>query len=549
MKVVLLVLSGDARRAHEWLARYYPQASIETISRSEIDSGSLAMRLRTLRARRPNVFAIATERLAWQRGRNIFMLFGALAGAGHVLMIDAHGGVLRKSRANLLAGAPARLTGEAISTAATLARARHELQRLEREVDQLKRSGHRVAGKILSAHADKTRIVYLRATSGPGTQAGGAASHLRGVVDALINLGAEVSLISNDAIAGLDQSDARLTIVEPKAGGETRALFDIQNNMVFTRAVLPLITREPPDFIYQRYARFSWSGVVATLRTSRPLFLEYNGSEVWVGRHWDGVGRLNLLARFELLNLAAAARIFVVSEVERRNLENSGIAANKIIVNPNGVDTDVFRPGVGGGDVRRELGVSPDDVLVGFVSTFGPWHGALTLAEAIKAISTKPSVRFLLVGSGVLLGEVEQLLRSESENGRVIFTGAVDHERVPALLDACDVLVAPHVPLAEGSEFFGSPTKLFEYMAMGKGIVASRLGQIGEVLTHEETALLVEPGDAGALKEAIVRLVESPELREHLGKEAREIAVRSYTWKHNAQRVLDAYRSWAEHNE
>jgi len=239
------------------------------------------------------------------------------------------------------------------------------------------------------------------------------------------------------------------------------------------RAVLPLITRESPDFIYQRYARFSWSGVVATLRTSRPLFLEYNGSEVWVGRHWDGVGRLNLLARFELLNLAAAARIFVVSEVERRNLENSGIAANKIIVNPNGVDTDVFRPGVGGGDVRRELGVSPDDVLVGFVSTFGPWHGALTLAEAIKAISTKPSVRFLLVGSGVLLGEVEQLLRSESENGRVIFAGAVDHERVPALLDACDVLVAPHVPLAEGSEFFGSPTKLFEYMAMGKGIVAS----------------------------------------------------------------------------
>jgi glycosyltransferase involved in cell wall biosynthesis len=69
------------------------------------------------------------------------------------------------------------------------------------------------------------------------------------------------------------------------------------------------------------------------------------------------------------------------------------------------------------------------------------------------------------------------------------------------------------------------------------------------VLKHEETALLVEPGDAGALKEAIVRLVESPELREHLGREAREIAVRSYTWKHNAQRVLDAYRSWAESNE
>ena len=60
--------------------------------------------------------------------------------------------------------------------------------------------------------------------------------------------------------------------------------------------------------------------------------------------------------------------------------------------------------------------------------------------------------------------------------------GAVAHDRVPALLDACDILVSPHVPLDARRGFFGSPTKLFEYMAMGKGIVASRLGQIGEVL-------------------------------------------------------------------
>ena len=78
-----------------------------------------------------------------------------------------------------------------------------------------------------------------------------------------------------------------------------------------------------PDFIYQRYARFSWAGVVAAMRIKRPLFLEYNGSEVWVGRHWDRVGSLDLLERYERLNLDAAARIFVVSEVERRNLEGA----------------------------------------------------------------------------------------------------------------------------------------------------------------------------------------------------------------------------------
>jgi len=149
-------------------------------------------------------------------------------------------------------------------------------------------------------------------------------------------------------------------------------------------------------------------------------------------------------------------------------------------------------------------------------------------------------VRFLLVGSGSLHAEVEKQLEGDK---RVIFTGAVAHERVPKLLDACDILVAPHVPLADGSEFFGSPTKIFEYMAMGKGIVASRLGQIGEVLIDGETALLIEPGNVGELATAMLKLVESEELRKSLGARVREVAEREHTWTRNAQRVLDAYKS------
>jgi glycosyltransferase involved in cell wall biosynthesis len=318
-------------------------------------------------------------------------------------------------------------------------------------------------------------------------------------------------------------------------------LFDIHNNLVFTRGAVPLVERARPDFIYQRYARFSWAGVAAAVQTKRPMLLEYNGSEVWVGRHWDRVGSLELLARYERLNLEAATRIFVVSEVERRNLEARGITAEKIIVNPNGVDVERFRPGAGGREARRELGLTDDELVAGFVGTFGPWHGVEKFAEAIKSIPASARVRFLLVGSGSLHAEVEKQL--ESEAGRVIFTGAVGHDRVPALLDACDILVAPHVPLADGSEFFGSPTKIFEYMAMGKAIVASRLGQIGEVLADQETALLVEPGNVGELTAAIVKLVDSNDLREKLGTKAREVAEREYTWKHNAQRVLDAYQS------
>ena len=81
---------------------------------------------------------------------------------------------------------------------------------------------------------------------------------------------------------------------------------------------------------------------------------------------------------------------------------------------------------------------------------------------------------------------------------------------------------------------------------MGKGIIASRLGQIGEVLADKETALLVEPGNAQELADAILRLGRSRELRESLGAAARRAAVERHTWKHNAGRVLDSYRDLVE---
>jgi len=545
MKIVLLVLSGDPDQAREWLETNYNGAVIENISRGQLESSTPLGRIRALHSLRPEILAVATERLAWQSGQNDLLLFGTLAGARRVVLIDASGNSREEASAGVLARTPFRFAAESISSAAAVARSYSGLKKLERAVKSrspIERGTSPAVSEGSTQNFAAPRLAYLRSTPGVGTQAGGAATHINGFVNAANAMGAEIRVISNDYIAGLDRT--KLTLIDPEPLGSTRATFDLRNNLIFSAGAMREIERSPVDLIYQRYARFSWAGVAASLRTGVPLFLEYNGSEVWMGKHWDRGDMLPLLERFERLNLAAAARIFVVAEVERRNLLRAGVADEKIVVNPNGVDTEKFRPGIGGDAVRRELGVAADETLAGFVGTFGPWHGVLTLAEAITLLPANSRMRFLLVGAGRLREEVERIVGAAGKENLVIFSGHVQHQRVPALLDACDMLLSPHVPLADGSDFFGSPTKLFEYMAMGKGIVASRLGQIGEVLVDSETALLTEPGNASELADAILRLSKSRDLRERFGAAARRTAIERYTWKHNAQRVIDAYCSW-----
>jgi glycosyltransferase involved in cell wall biosynthesis len=137
---------------------------------------------------------------------------------------------------------------------------------------------------------------------------------------------------------------------------------------------------------------------------------------------------------------------------------------------------------------------------------------------------------------------VEARLERHGVRAQAVLAGVVAQQDGPAYLAACDVLVSPHVRNPDGTPFFGSPTKLFEYMAMGRGIVASRLDQIGEVLRHEETALLVEPGDAPALADALARLVADEALCRRLGEAARRDVLASHTWSAHTRRIVEALR-------
>jgi glycosyltransferase involved in cell wall biosynthesis len=405
-----------------------------------------------------------------------------------------------------------------------------------RSVVRASRTGRRA---LNPAQQSSFSALYVLATL-TGAAEGGMPTHVAGFTSGAVTLGHRLRFL----VSG-EQRDDDKTIVIPPSGlfSATKALFELWNNLTFTMRSLLLLARGAApatqvDFIYQRYSRFNWSGVLLSAVTGLPLALEFNGSEIWVSRNWDPIGLLRLLKRFERLNQRAADLIFVVSDVERRNLIDAGVSPAKIIVNPNGVDPERFRPECGGREIRRSLCID-DRTVVGFVGTFGPWHGAPVLAEAATLINDPGSrCHFVFIGGGEQRAQTESII--ESAGVRATFTGSISHEKVPAYLDACDILASPHVPSTDGSEFFGSPTKLFEYLAMGKGIVASRLSQVGEVIVDGENGLLVEPGDADGLARAIERLAVDGELRSRLGAAARKTAIERYTWRHNAARVFDA---------
>jgi glycosyltransferase involved in cell wall biosynthesis len=168
-------------------------------------------------------------------------------------------------------------------------------------------------------------------------------------------------------------------------------------------------------------------------------------------------------------------------------------------------------------------------------------------------------MHFVLVGDGMKMPIVREVLGDRCGEF-VTLTGLVSQSEAPAYLAASDVLLSPHVANQDGTRFFGSPTKLFEYMAMGKAIVASDLDQIGQVLQNSvragdwpasnepagddrRLAVLCPPGDVSSLIDSVKFTVDRPGWRAALGRHARAEALAKYTWRQHVAAILDRLQS------
>lgn len=406
--------------------------------------------------------------------------------------------------------------------------------------DRLLRLEHRFrTRRFLPLDHRPQRILYLRSQFWLGLLGGGSVAHTAGVVRALQSSNVEVRVVSSDWLYGVD---APTTVETPLSlfDGSLREAEQLVYNLALGCRVRQVVREWRPDVLYQRYEAFNLVGAALSRLLRIPLVLEFNSSDVWKGVHRGGLHNLRIAEVSERLQLHAADRVVVVSHVLRRDLMRTGIPGNKVLVNPNGVDLDRFHPGAATPGLRAEL-LGSRSVLAGFASTFGVWHGVPTLAQAIPLVlRARPDVRFLLLGDGPLRHEFDEAVDRAGVGAGVLTPGLVPHERMPALLAACDILLSPHSRELDPQDFWGSPTILFEYMGAGRAIVASRVGQIGDVLVDGETALLVEPDEPGALADAIIRLVDDASLRARLGQAVRCAAELEHSWERNADRLIQS---------
>jgi glycosyltransferase involved in cell wall biosynthesis/ubiquinone/menaquinone biosynthesis C-methylase UbiE len=331
----------------------------------------------------------------------------------------------------------------------------------------------------------------------------------------------------------------------------------LQANWHYLPIIKPALQALRPRYIYERHCLGNFVGATMSQQLGIPYILEYNGSEISMNNSFGGVRfrHEDVFLKAEEAAFRQATFISVVSEVLKQSLVERHVDPAKILVNPNGADPDAYappRPAVKR-EIRRELGWGDDERVIGFTGTFGGWHGVQVLAAAIPRICARaPKARFLLIGDGVNKPAVDQAVAEAALGDRVLCVGRVPQQQGARLLGACDIYVSPHNSHMVDSKFFGSPTKLFEYMAMGGGIVSSDLEQLGDVLAPgiravdvqrpgfqvtDERAVLCAPGALDEFVEGVVGLIDRPDVADALGRNARQAVVDVYSWRQHVANV------------
>jgi glycosyltransferase involved in cell wall biosynthesis len=306
-----------------------------------------------------------------------------------------------------------------------------------------------------------------------------------------------------------------------------------ENVEVFHRAIRRQLEGEDYDVVHLRSA---WGARAVLAGMPAPGRVVYE-----VARSTEGEPRAAdealaaALAAEEALCLERADLVLVPTEDARRHLAARGLGGRVEVVPP-GVDVDHFdwEPSPPVDAVPRVL----------YAGQIAPGRGVRLLAEAVGLVRQKRAVKLVLAGAveeSFRARYAESVARGGLGPEDVDELGPIDHEDVPRLMAQATVCVAPATLDHASRPLAGFPTKLLEYMACRRAVVAPRLSSVEEVVTDGRDGLLFEPGSADDLARAILRLLDEPELRAALADSGYRRVRNEYPASATRRRLLAAY--------
>jgi glycosyltransferase involved in cell wall biosynthesis len=360
--------------------------------------------------------------------------------------------------------------------------------------------------------------------------------HVQEMVNAFRELGHEVEIAAiasegkNQASKSSESLTSRFAAKVPPLAYE---LLEILYNFYGFWLLAKKVVRFRPHFIYERYALYTVAGILASKLFRIPLLLEVNAPLAYEKKKYEKLALPSLARTFERWICSHSYKTIVVSTPLKKLLQSIGVPYNHMVTISNGINPRVFNPNIDGEAVRKRFGFD-GKIVLGFVGWFRKWHG---LEELLRAYVThnmqEKNIHLLLIGDGPAYEDLESYARENGIIGTgVTFTGPVPRSEVPSYIAAFDLALQPDVT------DYASPIKLFEYMAMGKGVIAPNKDNIKEILGHGYKALF-EAVNWDDMARTILKYAQSKQQAIELGEQAQNIIYENqYLWMENARRSL-----------
>jgi glycosyltransferase involved in cell wall biosynthesis len=315
-----------------------------------------------------------------------------------------------------------------------------------------------------------------------------------------------------------------------------RDAYALVHDRSFYRHCYSLGRTEKFAFIYERATPYHRTGLRLSKALGIPLILEMNSPLEELVNLYGCSRMMILIASFlEKLTAMKAHAVVVGSRNMRRYLVGKGVSAEKIFVIYPTADDHFLELSPHQAKVREKYGLQ-SRVVVGFVGSMARYHRVDLLLRAAAQISQIAAhISFLIVGDGEKSVELKSFAREHSLEDRVVFTGRVPYEQIPDFCGAMDICVIPH------AEWYGSPTKLFEYAAAGKAVIAPAIGPIEELIRDGENGLLTKLADVDDLVAKILTLAGDPALRLKLGINLKQEIVSEHTLSKTTDQLLQIF--------